>query len=154
MSVTPALIKKHLKHSIPITYVWNNLFLQKTFETPLYILILFWFNNSAFMTHSWNKEILLYSYYYYQKDIWIILFSIIINVFQLLNAGFQVLYSSFWYLNFEPKTYDFGMYYTQDPRHATESLNFISNDLLQNIKGGEACMWTNYISDHTVLLDW
>lgn len=66
---------------------------------------------------------------------------------QILEAGHKVVYSSSWYLDKLDGGDGWSKFYTVDPRQQ------ITTDVLDlnNIVGGEACMWGEVVDDTNLI---
>ncbi|XP_045527657.1 beta-hexosaminidase subunit beta-like isoform X1 [Pieris brassicae] len=65
---------------------------------------------------------------------------------EVLSAGHKVIYSSQYYLDFLQCNWEF--FYKYDPR---EMMKFVGNLNLDDIIGGEACMWSEKVNDANVI---
>ncbi|KAM3962564.1 beta-N-acetylglucosaminidase 3 [Aphomia sociella] len=69
---------------------------------------------------------------------------------KILQAGHRLIFSSSWYLDHLKSGGDWMDFYTADPRAMV--YNATDNDsLLDNIIGGEACMWGEVVDDTNVI---
>lgn len=68
---------------------------------------------------------------------------------QVLEGNHKVIYSASWYLDYLATGGDWGKFYTVDPRQMIprhyKELN------LNNILGGEACMWGESVDDRNLI---
>ncbi|KAH9503397.1 hypothetical protein Btru_072909 [Bulinus truncatus] len=69
-----------------------------------------------------------------------------IHLNDAINKGFQVIFSSCWYLNLISYGQDWTKYYLCEPFNINASV-----EDLKNIIGGEACLWSEFIDESNLL---
>ncbi|KAL4718265.1 hypothetical protein ACJJTC_019768, partial [Scirpophaga incertulas] len=70
--------------------------------------------------------------------------------FKVLNSGHKLIFSSSWYLDHLKTGGDWVDYYMADPREMVISKGG-NTSLVNNIVGGEACMWGEVVDDTNVI---
>ncbi|KOB61159.1 Beta-hexosaminidase, partial [Operophtera brumata] len=72
------------------------------------------------------------------------------TLIQVLSAGYKLLYSSGWYLDHLQSGGDWEDFYRKDPRQLVAP--FVNPTItLENIVGGEACMWGEVVNDMNII---
>lgn len=66
---------------------------------------------------------------------------------KILQAGHRVIFSASWYLDY--LQFDWDSFFKDDPRQMVYGK--VDNQLLENIVGGEACMWGEKVDDTNVI---
>ncbi|XP_059148535.1 beta-hexosaminidase subunit beta-like [Physella acuta] len=70
------------------------------------------------------------------------------HLLQAVRLGYDVIFSSCWYLNKIAYGQDWKNFYTCDPYNIADSA---TAEELNRIRGGEACTWSEYIDEHSLL---
>ncbi|KAL0883446.1 hypothetical protein ABMA27_016825 [Loxostege sticticalis] len=71
------------------------------------------------------------------------------EMMKVLKSGYKIIFSASWYLDFIKRGGDWEDYYKADPRQMVSSLH--NDTLINNIVGGEACMWGEVVDDTNVI---
>ncbi|XP_075977995.1 beta-hexosaminidase subunit beta-like [Anticarsia gemmatalis] len=71
------------------------------------------------------------------------------DMVKVLEAGYKLIHSSWWYLDQLKNGGDWVDYYTADPRKMVDDNK--KGLKLENIVGGEACMWGEVVDDRNIM---